>query len=76
MHGILCKLPGVCLPIQAKEALVSPSNVLHAGDYTLQHVHAADIDIQRLAHTRQNPVKQDRILSIYTLTYTPQWHPM
>ena len=67
-------MPGVCPLIQTKEALLSPSNVLHAGDYTLQHVHAADIDIQRLAHTRQNPVKQDKIIHLQLID-TPQWHP-
>jgi len=36
VHGVLHGLPGICLPIGAKEALVSPSNVLNAGDHTLQ----------------------------------------
>lgn len=29
-------------------------------------LHAADIGIQRLAHTRQNPVKQDRIIHLHS----------
>jgi len=66
VHGVLHCLPGVCLPTGAKEALASPSNVLHAGDCTLQTgmSHAADIGIQRLLHTRQNPVKQDKIVHL------------
>ena len=69
-------MPGVCPLIQTKEALLSPSNVLHAGDYRTRcgMLHAADIDIQRLTHTRQNPVKQDKIIHLQLID-TPQWHP-
>jgi len=37
--------------------------------------HAADMGIQRLAHTRQNLVKQDKIVHLQ-LTIAPQWHPV
>ena len=37
VHPECCLLPGVCLPTGAKEALVSPSNVSHAGDCMLQN---------------------------------------
>jgi len=33
-------------------------------------LHTADIDIQRLAHTRQNPVKKDRITHLHSNIYT------
>jgi len=43
--------------------------------YTLEIIrcimlHAADIGIQRLAHTKQNPVKQDRIIHLHSNIYS------
>jgi len=38
---------------------------------TLEMLHAADIaGIQRLVHTRQNPVKQDRIIQLHSNTHS------